>query len=104
MFNNIISNAFQAIPEGGKLTITSKQSGPEWVSIAFSDTGVGISAENMKKLFEPLFTTKIKGIGLGMVVTKTIVEAHGGHIDVQSQEGKGTTITVNLPMSGRKVE
>jgi PAS domain S-box-containing protein len=102
VFNNIISNAFQAMPEGGSLTITSKKSGPGGVSIAFADTGVGISAENMKKLFEPLFTTKIKGIGLGMVVTKTIVESHGGHIDVQSEGGKGTTITVNLPMSGRK--
>jgi PAS domain S-box-containing protein len=102
VFNNIISNAFQAMPEGGSLTIISKKSGPGGVSIAFADTGLGISAENMKKLFEPLFTTKIKGIGLGMVVTKTIVEAHGGHIDVQSEEGKGTTITVNLPMSGRK--
>jgi PAS domain S-box-containing protein len=104
VFNNIISNAFQAMPKEGTLTITSKLSGPGGVSIAFADTGVGISAENMKKLFEPLFTTKIKGIGLGMVVTKTIVEAHGGHIDVQSEEGKGTTITVNLPMSGRKEE
>ena len=104
VFNNIISNGFQAMPDGGTLIITSKHSGPESVSIAFADTGVGISKENMKKLFEPLFTTKIKGIGLGMVVTKTIVDAHGGHIDVQSEEGKGTTVTVNLPMSGRKEE
>jgi PAS domain S-box-containing protein len=104
VFNNIISNAFQAMPEGGKLTITSKLSGHELVSIAFVDTGTGISAENMKKLFEPLFTTKIKGIGLGMVVTKTIVEAHGGTIDVQSVEEKGATFTVNLPISGRKAD
>jgi PAS domain S-box-containing protein len=102
VFNNIISNAFQAMPEGGSLTITSKQPDPEWVSISFTDTGEGISAENMKKLFEPLFTTKIKGIGLGMVVSKTIVELHGGHIDVRSKAGKGTTVTVNLPMRGRQ--
>jgi PAS domain S-box-containing protein len=98
VFNNIISNAFQAMPEGGSLTITSKQPDPEWVSISFTDTGEGISAENMKKLFEPLFTTKIKGIGLGLVVSKTIVELHGGHIDVRSEAGKGTTVTVNLPI------
>jgi PAS domain S-box-containing protein len=104
VFDNLISNAFQAMPTGGKLTITSKLSGPEVVSIAFADTGTGISAENMKKLFEPLFTTKIKGIGLGLVVTKTIVEAHGGHLDVRSEEGKGTTFTVNLPFSGRKAD
>ena len=102
VFNNIISNAFQAMPGGGSLTITSKQPDPEWVSISFTDTGEGISAENMKKLFEPLFTTKIKGIGLGMVVSKTIVELHGGHIDVRSEAGKGTTVTVNLPMRGRQ--
>jgi two-component system cell cycle sensor histidine kinase/response regulator CckA len=102
VFNNIISNAFQAMPEGGSLTITSKQPDPEWVSISFTDTGEGISAENMKKLFEPLFTTKITGIGLGLVVSKTIVELHGGHIDVRSKAGKGTTVTVNLPMSGHK--
>ena len=102
VFNNIISNAFQAMPEGGSLTITSKQPDPEWVSISFTDTGEGISAENMKKLFEPLFTTKIKGIGLGMVVSKNIVELHGGHIDVRSEAGKGTTVTVNLPMRGRQ--
>lgn len=104
VFINLISNAFQAMPEGGNLTITSKQSGPRWVSISFADTGGGISAENMKKIYEPLFTTKIKGIGLGLPVTRTIVESHGGHIDVQSEEGKGTTVTVNLPMSGRKEE
>ena len=102
VFNNIISNAFQAMPEGGSLTLTSKQPDPEWVSISFTDTGEGISAENMKKLFEPLFTTKIKGIGLGMVVSKTIVELHGGHIDVRSEAGKGTTVTMNLPMRGRQ--
>ena len=102
VFNNIISNAFQAMPGGGSLTITSKQPDPEWVSISFTDTGEGISAENMKKLFEPLFTTKIKGIGLGMVVSKNIVELHGGHIDVRSKAGKGTTVTVNLPMGVAK--
>jgi signal transduction histidine kinase len=62
---------------------------------------VGISEENLGKLFELLFTTKAKGIGLGMAVTKTLVEGHGGSIEVESEVGKGSTFTVRLPTGGR---
>jgi signal transduction histidine kinase len=62
------------------------------------DTGVGISPENMKKLFEPLFTTKAKGIGLGLAVSQKLAEANGGRIEVQSEVGVGSTFTVYLPM------
>jgi signal transduction histidine kinase len=72
------------------------------VAVSFTDTGVGIPEENLGKLFEPLFTTKAKGIGLGMAVTKTLVEGHGGSIEVQSGVGKGSTFTVKLPTNGRK--
>ena len=74
------------------------------VAVSFADTGVGISEENMGKLFEPLFTTKAKGIGLGMAVTKTLVEGHGGTIEVQSELGKGSTFTVRLPIHGKEKE
>lgn len=105
VFSNIISNALQSIhEEKGILTITSMQPRPGWVAVSIADTGVGISEKNKEKLYEPLFTTKIKGIGLGMVVTKTIVETHGGRIDFLSEEGKGTTFTVSLPNTGRKGE
>ncbi|MCK4965114.1 MAG: hypothetical protein KAS54_08520, partial [Dehalococcoidia bacterium] len=97
VFINIILNAIQAMPEGGQLVIKSEVPGPKWVDISFTDTGVGIPKENMRKLFEPLFTTKAKGIGLGLAITKNVLEEHGGTIKVQSEVGKGSTFTVRLP-------
>ena len=99
VFGNIILNAIQALHEGGKLIIKSKNLSPKWAVVSFTDTGSGISKDTMGKLFEPLFTTKAKGIGLGLAVTKTMVEAHGGTIDVESEVGKGSTFTVHLPIS-----
>ncbi|MDO8872728.1 MAG: PAS domain S-box protein [Methanoregula sp.] len=98
VFTNLITNAVQAMPDSGKLTLTSYLSDTGHVVVSVRDTGVGIPEENMKKLFEPLFTTKAKGIGLGLVVIKAIVKAHHGSIDVQSEVGKGTTFTVKLPI------
>jgi len=65
--------------------------------ISFTDTGVGIPEENLEKLFEPLFTTKVKGIGLGLALVKMLVEGHGGSIEVESTLGEGSTFTVRLP-------
>lgn len=101
-FGNIIRNAIQAMPEGGRLTVKSKVSRPGWVSVSIADTGVGISPKDQQKLFEPLFTTKTKGIGLGLPVTKILVEGHGGTIEVKSKVGKGSTFTVMLPMGEEK--
>ena len=70
---------------------------PQWVTVSFTDTGMGISEENMGKLFEPLFTTKAKGIGLGLPLAKTLVEGHGGSIEVESEVGKGSLFTMKLP-------
>jgi PAS domain S-box-containing protein len=99
VFGNIILNAVQAMPEGGQLLVKTKAPSPEWVAVSFADTGMGIPEENLDKLFEPLFTTKAKGIGLGLAVTKTLVEGHGGAIEVESEMGVGTTFTVRLPIS-----
>jgi signal transduction histidine kinase len=63
---------------------------------------VGISEENLGKIFEPLFTTRAKGIGLGLAVTKALVEGHEGTIEVQSELGKGSTFTVRLPIRGKE--
>jgi signal transduction histidine kinase len=63
--------------------------------------GVGIPPENMKKIFEPLFTTKIKGIGLGLAVSRKLVEANGGRIEVKSKPGMGSTFTLVLPVEGK---
>jgi len=104
VFGNIILNAIQAMPDGGQLIVkTSEVSGKpprseKWVAVSIADTGVGISEENLKKLFQPLFTTRAKGIGLGLALVKTLVEGHGGTIEVESEVGKGSTFTVSLPL------
>ncbi len=104
IFSNIINNAIQAMPDGGKLTIRSKMPGPDRVEISISDTGIGIPEENMKKLFEPLFTTRARGIGLGLSLTRSMVEANGGKIGVKSTKGEGTTFKVVLPLVKREAK
>ncbi|MBC8448849.1 MAG: HAMP domain-containing protein [Chloroflexi bacterium] len=106
VFGNLIRNAIQAMPGGGRLTITAAyveggtvRNPQSAIRIQVSDTGVGISEEHMGKIFEPLFTTKAKGMGLGLAVSKTLLERHGGTIEVESQVGKGTTFTVRLPLA-----
>ncbi len=94
---NLILNAIQAMPEGGTLTLrTSADDGQ--LKIEVQDTGCGISQENMRKLFTPFFSTKEKGkgVGLGLAVAYGIIQRHQGKIEVQSEEGKGTTFTVHL--------
>jgi signal transduction histidine kinase len=81
----------------GKLTLSASLQG-DMIAIAVQDSGMGISPENMGKLFEPLFTTKTKGIGLGLAVSQKLTEANGGRIEAHSQLGKGTTFTVYLPV------
>jgi PAS domain S-box-containing protein len=100
VFLNLIKNAMQAMPNGGKLTLTTKET-KDFVEIVFSDTGVGISEENMSKLFAPLFTTKAKGIGMGLAICKKIVEEHEGTISVKSKVGEGTSFTIKLSKEGR---
>ncbi len=94
---NLIMNAYQAMPDGGELTINSMQYSADGLLIDVSDTGIGISPENMEKIFEPLFTTKQKGIGLGLVTSKMLVEANDGHIEVESTEGKGSSFRIYVP-------
>lgn len=93
---NIAANAVQAMPEGGKLTIDARKR-DRYLELAISDTGHGMEAQVIPKIFDPLFTTKAKGIGLGLAVCKSIVERHEGIIEVQSRVGEGTTFTVKLP-------
>jgi len=96
VLDNLVTNAYQAMPEGGTLSIRAEaQEGQVHVSVM--DTGVGISKENMERLFEPLFSTKPRGIGLGLAVSKIFIEANRGSIEVESEEGKGSTFTVILP-------
>ncbi|MBM3131189.1 MAG: PAS domain S-box protein [Chloroflexi bacterium] len=102
VFRNFVANALQAMPEGGTLTIGGQRSAvsgqPSAIEIRITDTGVGIPPEAVDKIFQPLYTTKAKGIGLGLALCKMIIEAHGGTIGVTSQVGKGTAFTVTLPV------
>ena len=99
--HNLILNAVQAMPEGGKLAIqTTKQD--DSAKLIVRDTGVGIPKEIVPRLFTPLFSTKAKGIGLGLVICKQIVEGHDGNITVDSRVGEGSTFTVKLPIRTEK--
>ncbi|MEE9617440.1 MAG: ATP-binding protein, partial [Anaerolineae bacterium] len=137
VLGNLVTNGYQAMPEGGRLTIhvsegeVTGRPGDDLsatpspcLRVSISDTGCGIPQENLEMLFEPLFTTKAKGIGLGLAVSKNLVEANGGSIEVESpstglpsatlgtsragpstelragEEGKGSTFTVTLPTKG----
>jgi two-component system sensor histidine kinase PilS (NtrC family) len=96
VFWNLLQNSVQAMPNGGKLGVRFTEKGQNFVRIEFQDTGCGISAEAKKHLFEP-FAHGARGMGLGLSIVHKIVSDHGGRIDVQSAQKKGTRITVDLP-------
>jgi PAS domain S-box-containing protein len=99
VFSNLVTNAFQAMPDGGELMIRAERAGNK-TRIQVADTGCGISPENLDKVFEPLFTTRARGIGLGLAISKSLVESNNGTITVESEAGKGTTFTILLPAPG----
>ena len=95
---NVLTNAFQAMPQGGTLTIrTGRDDGKFVLSVA--DTGVGVARENLSKVFEPFYTTKNTGLGLGLATTKRIVEEHGGKIEIRSEGGTGSDVIISLPLN-----
>jgi signal transduction histidine kinase len=96
VFINIALNALQSMPEGGRLEIRASVRG-KFVDVEFTDTGGGIPDDVINKIFDPLFTTKAKGVGLGLSVCKTIIERHEGDIQLKSRVGEGTTFTISLP-------
>ena len=108
-FNNLIRNAVQAMPQGGRLLIQAfyQKEGCEdfpkltarngWITLIFKDTGVGVSPEDMKNIFNPFFTTKDIGTGLGLAITHKVITEHGGQIEVESSEGKGSLFRIYLP-------
>jgi len=98
-FSNLVINAIQAMPNGGSLTISSAQElFSSMVKITFRDTGIGMDEKTSENLFNPFFTTKEKGVGLGMALTHKIIEDHRGTIEVMSEKGKGTTFILALPV------
>lgn len=112
VFHNIIINAAQAMPGGGTLTITAQNESldaantialpaGDYIRITFADQGCGISDGDLKKVFDPYFTTKSTGNGLGLASAHSIISRHGGHIAANSVTGRGTTFTIHLPSIGR---
>ncbi|MFN2269695.1 MAG: response regulator [Anaerolineae bacterium] len=102
VFINLVLNAVDAMPDGGTLRVASWQAEDGRLAVAFSDTGHGIAPEDLKRVFEPFFSTREDGTGLGLTVSHNVVERHGGEIAVESSVGQGTTFTVWLPGRGSK--
>jgi signal transduction histidine kinase len=110
VFLNIIINALEAMPQGGHLEVVTRHVSEHggrkkafakdagFVEIDFADTGVGIPAEHINNIFDPFYTTKSEGMGLGLAVSYGIVERHGGQIQVESKVDEGTTFTIRLPL------
>jgi signal transduction histidine kinase len=96
VFINVILNAMEAMPQGGRFEIKASAKN-ESVIVDFTDSGCGIPDSVTGRIFDPLFTTKPRGIGLGLAMSKNIMDRHGGDMGVTSKEGKGTTFTVSLP-------
>jgi signal transduction histidine kinase len=97
VLENLLMNAYDAVGQNGQITVATKNQG-NWVEVSVSDNGCGIAKEFIEKnLYRPFQTTKKLGMGIGLYHCKTIVEAHGGKINVESEEGKGTTFSVLLP-------
>jgi len=99
---NMIDNALHAMPRGGTLTITGRVS-PDGraIGVAIRDSGVGMDRAALDRIFEPYFSTKAVGTGLGLTIAKRNVELHGGTITVDSEPGRGTTVHVEIPRAGR---
>jgi signal transduction histidine kinase len=98
---NLIKNAMQAMTRGGVLTLETG-SGGDWVWVDVSDTGGGIPQDKIDHIFEPFYTTKKKGTGLGLMIVQRIVQQHGGNIVLESEPGQGTTFRIRLPVHERQ--
>jgi len=103
VFLNILLNAIEATPENGKITVETrsfvKPGGEAYIQIRFTDTGCGIPTEHLEDIFNPFFTTKNKGSGLGLSISHQIVQDHKGYIDVESELDRGSSFFINLPLS-----
>jgi signal transduction histidine kinase len=103
ILTNLADNAFNYTPQNGQITI-SAQAGKEHIFVSVKDSGIGIAKENMNKIFDRFFRAddeavqKVSGTGLGLAIVRSLIEMHGGHLEVTSELGKGSTFTFNLPV------
>ena len=100
-FYNVIRNSFQAMKTGGILRVATTLE-PDYVAVSFTDSGGGIAPENMSKVFDPYFTTKSSGSGLGLLIVRRIVREHGGEIELRNDTGRGLTVVIRLPHGDRR--
>jgi two-component system sensor histidine kinase ResE len=109
ILTNLLDNAFHYTPADGKITVATRTDG-SYVAISVSDTGIGISKENQEKIFDRFFRVEdseiqeVPGTGLGLAIVRSLVEMHGGQIDVDSVLGEGSTFTFTLPLVESLVE
>jgi len=99
---NVIRNGVQAMPQGGRMDISATHSDFE-VRLSVRDSGKGISAESMSKVFQPFFTTRKTGTGLGLLIVRRIVREHGGELEIESKEGEGTEVTLCFPLAEKRI-
>jgi signal transduction histidine kinase len=99
---NIVENALHAMPGQGSLTVAGYRSGPS-VIIEVTDTGVGMDREALERVFEPYFSTKTTGTGLGLPIARRNIELSGGAVQVESEQGRGTRVTITLPVAGEEL-
>lgn len=102
VFFNVVKNAMEAMDTGGSLSIGAHVD-DEFVTLSFTDSGVGIAQEDLSKIFQPYYTSKRSGHGLGMMVCQRIMRAHGGQIGIDSREGSGTSVTLQFPQKQRRM-
>jgi len=102
VFFNLIKNAMEAMQPGGRLSLKVRTD-DDSVYVAIADTGSGIKAEDLAKLFQPYHTTKVSGHGLGLMIVQRILRDHGGHVGIESKEGVGTVVTLQFPQKHRRV-
>ncbi len=102
VFFNLLKNAMEAMPPGGRLSVKVRTD-DDSVYVAIADTGSGIKAEDLAKLFQPYHTTKVSGHGLGLMIVQRILRDHGGHVGIESKEGVGTVVTLQFPQKHRRV-
>ncbi|HEX8558729.1 MAG TPA: ATP-binding protein [Pyrinomonadaceae bacterium] len=105
VFTNLLLNARDAIPDGGRITLRARPADRDAVAVEIADTGIGIAPENVARIYDPFFTTKGvgRGTGLGLAVSYGIVQEHAGHIAVESAPGRGTTFRITLPTAGARM-
>jgi signal transduction histidine kinase len=97
-FLDVVANAVQAMPSGGRFSVRTRLS-EDGAVVVFSDTGEGIARQDLARVFEPMFTTKLRGVGLGLTVVHRTVEEHGGRVDIKSTQHRGTSVTITLPLT-----